>query len=100
MNRKRIFFLSVIMVILIIIIFAINSKKTQKNNLNDSSIKRKETLKISQDEETGEYVVYNKKTGDEIARNSDYDSLHIYEIDENYNPNPLGIENEYIEDNK
>lgn len=32
-----------------------------------------------------QYVIYNKKNGEEIARNPDKASLYIYEIDPDYN---------------
>lgn len=74
---------------MIVSIFIINSKNRKKQNLSEVSIdefEEKIITGIIQDNETNEYIVYNKKTGEEIARSSDESSLYIYTIDPNYNP--------------
>ena len=74
---------------MIVSIFIINSKNRKKQNLSEVSIdefEEKIITGIIQDNETNEYIVYNKKTGEEIARSSDGSSLYIYTIDPNYNP--------------
>ena len=84
---KKVMMVIGIVTIFIIILLIVNNKynKTQ----SDTEVKSNEQIEVSsivEDEETGEYVVYNQETGEEIARSFDKASLHIYEIDPDYNP--------------
>ena len=86
MNKKEM--VSIVIVVIFIIILLILKNRNNSNIRNDTGFKIDEKINSSsivQDEETGEYVIYNKENGEEIARNPDKASLYIYEIDPDYN---------------
>ncbi len=78
------FFVTILLVIMMYLIFGIH----KKNNVNNISETNNDDIltEILQDEETGEFIIYNKENGEEIARSFDKSNLRIYEIDPSYNP--------------
>lgn len=91
---KRILSIIVVIVIIIMIVITVKVKSNQNENLESNS----KTIEIIQDEETGEYVVRNKITGEYLDKSLDETNLHIYEIDSNYNPDPAAKTNVDIQD--
>lgn len=87
MNKKVMLGIGAITIFVLILVM-VNNKKNKNNNEKNVSQEVK-VSNIVQDEETGEYYIYNQETGEEIARSEDRIALHIYEIDPNYNPNPI-----------
>ena len=86
MNKRK---MMIVIIIILVVAFALLTKK--KNNVkreSDNSEDRK-ISDIIQDEETGEYIIYNQETGEEIARSKNKESLYIYRIDSDYNPRSL-----------
>ncbi|MBR2290394.1 MAG: hypothetical protein IJ867_07460 [Clostridia bacterium] len=85
MNKKRILILVILIIIILIGIVLLRKRKKVIHVENEIS----ERIKVSnvvQDEQTGEYVIYNLETGEEIARSEDEVSLYIYTLDPNYDP--------------
>ena len=95
MNKKVIIILSIIVIIIISFMILFNKSKKTKSNENEINNNAKEKVaEIIQDEQTGEYIVYNKKNGEEIARGYEESSLYIYTIDPDYDPKlPMAEEN-------
>jgi len=87
MNRKIIFTICIALVLLFTV-FTFKKKFSNTDTVMTTEVDRETDRKttISKDEETGEYVVYDKNTGDEIARSFEENDLYIYEIDPEFNP--------------
>jgi FtsZ-interacting cell division protein ZipA len=91
----------IIIVVAVVIIVALiingvnNSKKSDENaNTNTSNT----NITYEQDNETGEYIIYNKETGEEITRVTDEAEIKIYEDNPDYDPK-LPVSS-YEDDNK
>lgn len=86
MNKK----VTIIVIIIVLIVFSLVIFSTSDDR--NRSIKKENRMtddfknSISFDEGTGEFVVFDEETGDEIARGEDEVSLYIYKIDPTYNP--------------
>lgn len=84
MNKKNIIILIVISIFLVVIIRKI-IVKANTNNLSENEFDI-EISNIVRDEQTGEYVIYDVKTGMEVRRSQDEADLYIYEVNPDYNP--------------
>lgn len=72
MNRKYSLILLIILVIVIIFcIFILNKNKTQINE-------QEENLEYRQDENTGEYIIYDEESGDEKIRVENESEIQMY----------------------
>ena len=97
MNKKIVLGIFIIMAFIILII-VINKKQGKVQQIvKENSTKSEIKSDIIQDSETEEYVIYDEETGEEIARSMDKESLHIYEIDPDYNPKTPISDDEPIE---
>ena len=81
-NKKVIISIFIIICIIAIIVFFVINRKTKTEN-------EIENLNIKQDEETGEYILYNERN-EEILRSDTEGELKIYLDNPDYNPNPIG----------
>ena len=96
--------LVILVAIILIIICIFAGDKTKNEKINISSEQGSQTIKeitynMVTNEITGEeeYVVYDKETGREITRVQDEHQLKIYEIDPNYEENPVEVQEELNE---
>lgn len=72
MNRKYSLILLIILVIVIIFcVFILNKNKTQINE-------QEENLEYRQDENTGEYIIYDEENGDEKIRVENESEIQMY----------------------
>ncbi len=72
MNRKYSLILLIILVIVIIFcVFILNKNKTQINE-------QEENLEYRQDENTGEYIIYDEESGDEKIRVENESEIQMY----------------------
>jgi len=99
MQKKVITSIFVIVVLIIIILIIRNVSKRKGNNSISYIEEKREVSNIIKDEETGEYVIYDKETGDEIARSIFPSELHIYEVNPDYKVWSPILENEELREN-
>ena len=97
MNKKIMIAICCIVIVILIIVIITNKKK-KVSVQNEIKTEDNQVSDIVQDEETGEYVIYDKETGEEIARSFDEATLHIYEIDPDYDPKLPNMEDENLEE--
>ena len=72
MNRKYSLILLIILLIVIIFcVFILNKTKTQINE-------QEENLEYRQDESTGEYIIYDKESGEEKIRVENESEIQMY----------------------
>ncbi len=72
MNRKYSLILLIILVIVIIFcVFILNKNKTQINE-------QEENLEYRQDENTGEYIIYDEESGEEKIRVENESEIQMY----------------------
>lgn len=72
MNRKYSLILLIILLIVIIFcIFILNKNKTQINE-------QEENLEYRQDENTGEYIIYDEESGEEKIRVENESEIQMY----------------------
>ncbi len=86
--NKKIVIIVLIAFVIILMCLLFTKKKSDKalSNELEANIEESRDSEIKLNEDTGEYIVYDKATGEEIARSSDEMSLHIYEVDPDYDP--------------
>lgn len=85
MNKKILICVTCFIIILVVIVIYLNKskKKFVKKNIKEEIIIPSE---IIEDKETGEYVIYDERTGKEIMRSPDEASLVVYKTNPDYDP--------------
>jgi len=86
MIKKVLIITFIIIFILVLLLVSVFSKKIINDGVTVSADKKEKKSYIEKDEETGEFVVYNKNTGEIIARSDNEMDVYIYTIDPEYNP--------------
>lgn len=81
-KRYLVYILAIFLVIIIAIVISFSKKEKQKQQFQE------EQPTIEKNETAEDYVVYDQN-GNIIANSIDKDSLEIYKIDPDYNPNPV-----------
>ena len=79
-KRYLVYILAIFLVIIIAIVISFSKKEKQQFQEEQPTIEKNETAE--------DYVVYDQN-GNIIANSIDKDSLEIYKIDPDYNPNPV-----------
>jgi FtsZ-interacting cell division protein ZipA len=86
MDKKTKIIIIVVAVVVIIALIINKVNKSKTTNETTSTANTTTSVTYEQDEETGEYIIYNKETGEEITRVTDEAEIKIYEDNPDYDP--------------
>lgn len=94
MNIKKII---LIICAILIIICGYKLLSNQSNKIENKSDGTIQGIEYSLDEETGEYVIYNQDTGEEITRVDNEDAVQIYIDNPNYDDRMRSKDADFID---
>lgn len=90
--KKLLIIVLAIIILIIVVVININHKE------NIESIQMQESEIIyEKDEQSGEYIIYDKNSGDEITRVNDESAIEVYKDNPNYNTKMKSTDPDFIE---